>query len=112
VVFKQLYGYYKVVTVGKVDTAKPSLWDLRGRAKWDAWKEVETTPAETAMQVYIETVEKANIGWNRDQLDDDDNDDDDDGGASANIEDDAEKKVFFFKKEDMLIRISKLIYLI
>ncbi|CAI2169044.1 10257_t:CDS:2 [Funneliformis geosporum] len=51
----KLYGHYKVVTVGKNDTAKPSLWDLRGRAKWDAWKEVENIPAETAMQIYIET---------------------------------------------------------
>ncbi|CAG8520726.1 15644_t:CDS:2 [Funneliformis caledonium] len=67
-----LYGHYKVVTVGKNDTAKPSLWDLRGRAKWDAWKEVENTPAEVAMQIYIETLEQANIGWNRHRLDDDD----------------------------------------
>ncbi|CAI2169764.1 12025_t:CDS:2 [Funneliformis geosporum] len=61
----KLYGHYKVVTVGKNDTAKPSLWDLRGRAKWDAWKEVENIPAETAMQIYIETVEKANIEQER-----------------------------------------------
>ncbi|CAG8491566.1 13111_t:CDS:2 [Funneliformis mosseae] len=60
-----LYGHYKVVTVGKNDTAKPSLWDLRGRAKWDAWKEVENTPAEVAMQIYIETLEQANIEQER-----------------------------------------------
>ncbi|CAB4418309.1 unnamed protein product [Rhizophagus irregularis] len=66
----KLYGYYKVVTTGKVDTAKPSLWEIRARAKWDAWKEVENTPTEEAMQMYVEIVEKANVGWNRDQLDD------------------------------------------
>ncbi|GBB96938.1 hypothetical protein RclHR1_02880004 [Rhizophagus clarus] len=66
----KLYGYYKVATTGKVNTEKPSLWEIRGRAKWDAWKEVENTPTEEAMQMYVEIVEKANIGWNRDQLDD------------------------------------------
>ncbi|RIA87185.1 ankyrin repeat-containing domain protein [Glomus cerebriforme] len=97
----QLYGYYKVVTIGKVNTAKPPLWDFRGRAKWDAWKEVENTPAEIAMQMYIETVEKTNIDWKRDQSDDD---------SSINTEDDDKEENKTNAKEGRTTYVSTMSY--
>lgn len=35
----QLYGLYKVLTISpEPQTSRPSIFDLTGRAKWDAWK--------------------------------------------------------------------------
>jgi diazepam-binding inhibitor (GABA receptor modulating acyl-CoA-binding protein) len=33
----QLYGLFKQSTIGDNNTAQPFIWDLVGRAKWDAW---------------------------------------------------------------------------
>lgn len=33
----ELYGLFKQGTVGDVDTSRPGLFDLKGKAKWDAW---------------------------------------------------------------------------
>jgi acyl-CoA-binding protein len=36
--FKQLYGLFKYVTVStNPPTSRPSIFDMTGRAKWDAW---------------------------------------------------------------------------
>ncbi|CDS40408.1 acyl coenzyme A binding protein [Echinococcus multilocularis] len=32
-----LYGLYKQATVGDVNTAKPGMLDVKGKAKWEAW---------------------------------------------------------------------------
>ncbi|XP_053744236.1 acyl-CoA-binding domain-containing protein 7 isoform X2 [Synchiropus splendidus] len=32
-----LYGLYKQATVGDVNTDRPGMLDLKGKAKWDAW---------------------------------------------------------------------------
>ncbi|KAM3686546.1 hypothetical protein ACB098_10G010200 [Castanea mollissima] len=36
-----LYGLYKQATVGLVNTSHPGIFNMRDRAKWDAWKAVE-----------------------------------------------------------------------
>ena len=33
----KLYGLYKQSTCGAVTTGRPYVWDVAGRAKWDAW---------------------------------------------------------------------------
>uniref|UniRef100_A0A3B5BCF2 Diazepam binding inhibitor, acyl-CoA binding protein n=1 Tax=Stegastes partitus TaxID=144197 RepID=A0A3B5BCF2_9TELE len=33
----ELYGFYKQATVGDVNTERPGMLDLAGKAKWDAW---------------------------------------------------------------------------
>ncbi|CAL5050490.1 unnamed protein product [Urochloa decumbens] len=38
-----LYGLYKQATVGDVNTARPGFFNLKDKAKWDAWKAVEDT---------------------------------------------------------------------
>ncbi|KAL6547695.1 Acyl-CoA-binding domain-containing protein 2 [Orobanche hederae] len=48
-----LYGLYKQVTVGSVKTSRPGIFNLKDRAKWDAWKAVEGKSKEEAMHDYI-----------------------------------------------------------
>lgn len=43
-----LYGLFKQATVGDVNTARPGMLDLTGKAKWDAWKAKEGTSKATA----------------------------------------------------------------
>ncbi|KAL3500116.1 hypothetical protein ACH5RR_039209 [Cinchona calisaya] len=53
-----LYGLYKQATVGPVNTARPGLFSMRERAKWDAWKAVEGKSKEEAMSDYITKVKQ------------------------------------------------------
>ncbi|MED6142973.1 Acyl-CoA-binding domain-containing protein 2 [Stylosanthes scabra] len=53
-----LYGLYKQATVGPVNTARPGMFNMRDRAKWDAWKAVEGKSKEEAMNDYITKVKQ------------------------------------------------------
>ena len=53
----KLYALYKQATQGDIDSPKPGLSDLVGRAKWDAWNALKGTTAEDAMQRYIDLVD-------------------------------------------------------
>ncbi|XP_010255747.1 PREDICTED: acyl-CoA-binding protein [Nelumbo nucifera] len=53
-----LYGLYKQATVGPVNTSRPGLFNMRDRAKWDAWKAVEGKSQEEAMSDYITKVKQ------------------------------------------------------
>ncbi|PIA64480.1 hypothetical protein AQUCO_00100157v1 [Aquilegia coerulea] len=53
-----LYGLYKQATVGPVDTGRPGIFNMRDRAKWDAWKAVEGKSKEEAMNDYITKVKQ------------------------------------------------------
>ncbi|WJX61527.1 Acyl-CoA-binding domain-containing protein 2 [Trifolium repens] len=53
-----LYGLYKQATVGPVDTSRPGIFNMRERAKWDAWKAVEAKSKEEAMGDYITKVKQ------------------------------------------------------
>ncbi|KAL5190807.1 Acyl-CoA-binding protein [Glycine soja] len=48
-----LYGLYKQATVGPVNTSRPGMFNMRDRAKWDAWKAVEGKSKDEAMSDYI-----------------------------------------------------------
>ncbi|KCV69024.1 diazepam-binding inhibitor (GABA receptor modulator, acyl-CoA-binding protein) [Fonticula alba] len=52
-----IYANYKQSTVGDVDTACPGLFDVSGRAKWNAWNALKGTDKDTAMQTYVDTVD-------------------------------------------------------
>lgn len=61
---KQLYGLYKYVTVSPMpNLSRPSIFDMTGRAKWDAWSTAGKTYSrgEDAQQRYIEIAR--NLGW-------------------------------------------------
>ncbi|GLJ21444.1 hypothetical protein SUGI_0395030 [Cryptomeria japonica] len=53
-----LYGLYKQATVGKCNTSRPGMFNLKERYKWDAWKAVEEKTQETAMEDYITKVKQ------------------------------------------------------
>jgi diazepam-binding inhibitor (GABA receptor modulator, acyl-CoA-binding protein) len=53
----KLYALYKQATAGDNTEPKPGFGDLIGRAKWDAWAGVKGTPAQDAMQQYVDLVE-------------------------------------------------------
>ena len=52
-----LYAYFKQGTEGDVSGKRPGFTDFKGRAKFDAWKELEGMGAEDAKQKYIDLVE-------------------------------------------------------
>lgn len=52
-----LYAAYKQATEGDNERDKPGFGDLVARAKWEAWKKLEGTSRDAAMQRYIELVE-------------------------------------------------------
>lgn len=54
----ELYKYFKQSTVGDVNTSRPGMFNLKGKAKWDAWKSVEGTSKEDAQAAYIEIAKK------------------------------------------------------
>lgn len=49
----QLYALYKQATVGDATGSRPGIFDVKGRAKWDAWAEKKGTPREAAADGYI-----------------------------------------------------------
>jgi diazepam-binding inhibitor (GABA receptor modulating acyl-CoA-binding protein) len=51
-----LYGLYKQASVGDVNTGRPGMFDLKGKAKWDAWNGNKGVSREEAEQRYIAKV--------------------------------------------------------
>ncbi|MET4577851.1 acyl-CoA-binding protein [Ottowia thiooxydans] len=54
----RIYALYKQASQGDNEEAKPGFSDLVARAKWDAWKKLEDTSADDAMQQYIDLIEE------------------------------------------------------
>jgi len=52
------YKYFKQATVGDVNIVRPGMFDLQGKAKWDAWNSVKGTSQEDAWQKYVEKLEE------------------------------------------------------
>ncbi len=53
-----LYALYKQSTAGDVSGSRPGFMDMVGQAKYDAWARIKGTAKETAMQQYIDLVER------------------------------------------------------
>ncbi|KAL9656835.1 hypothetical protein ABK040_004370 [Willaertia magna] len=53
-----LYSLYKQATVGDCNTSQPSMFNMKERAKWDAWKEKEGMSKEDAMEQYVQLVDE------------------------------------------------------
>ncbi|CAG7668725.1 unnamed protein product [Allacma fusca] len=64
----ELYGLYKSATIGPCNEPKPGIFNLKGRAKWDAWKQVSSLSKEEAQETYFEKVKKF-YDWTPDQND-------------------------------------------
>ncbi len=52
----QLYGLYKQATEGDVRGSRPGMLDLKGRAKYDAWRACEGTSQAAAKARYVSLV--------------------------------------------------------
>lgn len=52
----KIYALYKQATEGDNEQDKPGFSDIVARAKWDAWKKLEDTSADDAMQQYIDLI--------------------------------------------------------
>ncbi|XP_052094982.1 acyl-CoA-binding protein-like [Mytilus californianus] len=51
-----IYSLFKQTTVGDVNTARPGMLDLTGKAKWDAWEKQKGKSKEDAEKEYINKV--------------------------------------------------------
>ena len=61
-VLLRLYALYKQATAGDASGARPSAFNMVGRAKFDAWAALAGTGAEKAMQDYIALVDNLSRG--------------------------------------------------
>ncbi|MEV4510651.1 acyl-CoA-binding protein [Dactylosporangium sp. NPDC049525] len=55
-VLLRLYALYKQGTHGDTDSKRPGVFDLTGRAKYDAWKALAGTSQEDAQRQYVALV--------------------------------------------------------
>jgi acyl-CoA-binding protein len=53
-----LYGFYKQATEGDVTGARPGMFDMKGRAKHDAWASRKGVSKGDAMKKYIALVDQ------------------------------------------------------
>ena len=54
----ELYGLYKQIIIGDINTERPSFWDLVGKSKWDSWKSYEGLNREEAKKKYVNIVDR------------------------------------------------------
>lgn len=52
----RLYALFKQAKAGDAAGSRPGMFDMVGRAKYDAWAALKGTPRESAMQAYIDLV--------------------------------------------------------
>ncbi|KAK7061462.1 ACBP-domain-containing protein [Favolaschia claudopus] len=53
-----MYSLYKQATVGNVTSPRPGMWDMLGRAKWDAWAKHKDIDPYEAKWLYVGTLMK------------------------------------------------------
>ncbi|KAF8640065.1 hypothetical protein AX17_001306 [Amanita inopinata Kibby_2008] len=53
-----MYSLYKQATVGNVKLPRPGIWDMLGRAKWDAWAKHKDLDPYEAKWLYVEALLK------------------------------------------------------
>jgi diazepam-binding inhibitor (GABA receptor modulating acyl-CoA-binding protein) len=53
----KIYALYKQATAGDVEGKRPGFTDMVGRAKWDAWNELQGKSGDDAKQEYVDLIE-------------------------------------------------------
>jgi diazepam-binding inhibitor (GABA receptor modulating acyl-CoA-binding protein) len=53
-----LYSHYKQATTGDCDIKEPNFWDVKGKAKYSAWKKLKGISNDKAKIKYIKKVKK------------------------------------------------------
>ena len=59
----RLYSLFKQANDGDVSGKRPGMLDVRGRAKYDAWKSLEGMNSDLAKQEYIDYVKQLGGNW-------------------------------------------------
>lgn len=54
----KMYALFKQASEGDVSGKKPGMTDFVGRAKYNAWEQLQGTSSDDAMQQYIDAVEE------------------------------------------------------
>ena len=54
----ELYSLYKQATTGDASGARPGIFDMKGRAKFDAWTGKKGVAREDAEKQYVAVVER------------------------------------------------------
>uniref|UniRef100_A0A1Q3FR78 Putative acyl-coa-binding protein n=1 Tax=Culex tarsalis TaxID=7177 RepID=A0A1Q3FR78_CULTA len=54
----ELYALFKQASVGDNTTDKPGMFDLKGKAKWQAWADKKGTSQDAAKEAYVKLVEE------------------------------------------------------
>lgn len=54
----ELYALFKQGTTGDVQGSRPGMFDLKGRAKYDAWATKRGWAADRAQQAYVDLVDR------------------------------------------------------
>lgn len=57
-VLLKLYSYYKQAIVGPCTVPKPSFFNVKEQAKWEAWKNLGDMSKEYAKKEYITLVDR------------------------------------------------------
>ena len=52
------YALFKQGTVGDINTERPGMLDMKGKAKWDAWKAKEGMSQDDAKAAYVAKVQE------------------------------------------------------
>ena len=52
----ELYGLFKQASTGDCNTARPGMFDLKGKYKWDKWNSHKGMSKEDAETKYIDLV--------------------------------------------------------
>jgi len=53
-----MYSLYKQATIGNVKSPRPAMWDMLGRAKWDAWAKHKDLESYEAKWLYVDALMK------------------------------------------------------
>lgn len=53
-----LYSLFKQATAGDASGSRPGMFDLKGRAKFDAWAKRKGMSKDAAKQAYVDLVKK------------------------------------------------------
>uniref|UniRef100_A0ABD2WMR2 ACB domain-containing protein n=1 Tax=Trichogramma kaykai TaxID=54128 RepID=A0ABD2WMR2_9HYME len=54
----ELYALFKQGSIGDVNTSRPGMFDLKGKAKWDMWNNKKGMSQEEAKEAYIKFVDR------------------------------------------------------
>ncbi|WP_432991579.1 acyl-CoA-binding protein [Dactylosporangium sp. CA-233914] len=61
-VLLRLYALYKQGTLGDAGGSRPGIFDVTGRAKYDAWKALAGTEPQQAQRQYVDLVRQLRSG--------------------------------------------------